>query len=247
MKSSNTVETRHVRQTALPEIGQSGQERLSKGSVLMVGVGGLGSVAGLYLAAAGVGRLGIVDDDQVELSNLQRQICHSTPDCGRLKTDSAKQRLLELNPDVVIEAFPVRFTQTNAESLLGEWDFVLDATDNFEAKFLIADACHRLGKSYSHAGIAQFLGQTMTVVPGKTACYRCLFDTQPDFAPDDPPKGPMGPVPGVIGSLQAMEAIKFLVGCGDLLTDRILTYNALTAQFREIRVKRNPECRLCHS
>lgn len=237
--------SRYARQTALAEIGEAGQQQLAQGSLVMVGVGGLGCVAGLYLAAAGVGRLGIIDDDQVELSNLQRQICHSTPDCGRLKTDSAKERLLGLNPEVIIETYPTRLAESNAESLLGQWDFVVDATDNFDAKFLIADVCHRLGKPYSHAGIARFVGQTMTVIPGKTACYRCLFDTLPDFAPDNPPQGPMGAVPGVIGSIQAMEAIKYLVGCGDLLTDRILTYNALTSHFRQVKVNRNPACRLC--
>jgi len=162
---------RYARHLALPEIGEQGQERLRGGSVLVVGAGGLGSPAALYLAAAGVGTLGIADADVVEMSNLQRQLLHHTPDVGRPKVESTAAKLRALNPHVHVRAYAARLSLTNAQSILQDYDFVVDATDNFESKFLIADACHRARKPYSHAGILRFLGQTMTVHPGVTACY----------------------------------------------------------------------------
>jgi molybdopterin-synthase adenylyltransferase len=240
--------SRYARQLSLPEIGEAGQERLLAGRVMVIGAGGLGSPAALYLAAAGVGSIGIADDDRVEMSNLQRQILHSTDRIGRHKTASADETLQALNPDVKVEPFPVRVTQANAARLLQSWDFVIDATDSFDSKFLIADTCHAAGRPYSHAGITRYFGQTMTVLPGTTACYRCVFAEAPPLTDADVrPAGPLGAVPGVIGSIQAIEAIKFLLGLGELLTGRLLTFDALRMRFREVAVARDAACPLCGS
>jgi len=234
---------RYARHLALPEIGEKGQKKLGKSRVLIIGTGGLGSPAAYYLAAAGIFTLGLADADVVEPSNLQRQILHFTADLGRKKTASAEEKLKALNPDIQIKTYPVRLTSENARTILGDFDFIIDATDNFPSKILIADACHALKKPYSHAGILRFFGQTMTVIPGQTACYRCVFDSPPE----DPkvPQGPLGAVPGIIGSIQAIEAIKYILNIGDLLTNRLLTFDALKMKFREVPVKRNPHCRLC--
>jgi adenylyltransferase/sulfurtransferase len=237
---------RYSRQIVLPEIGTEGQERLLASRVLVVGAGGLGSPAAMYLAAAGVGVLGIADDDTVALSNLQRQILHRTADVGRPKVESAADNIAALNADVAVRTHPQRLTPGDGRALVEGYEFVIDATDNFESKFAIADVCHAAAVPYSHAGISRFMGQTMTVVPGETACYRCVFGTVPEPRESDlRPEGPLGPVPGVIGAIQATEAIKFLLGAGDLLTNRLLTYDALAMEFRTIDVKRNPSCPLC--
>lgn len=234
---------RYARHLSLPEIGEKGQKKLGKSRVLIIGTGGLGSPAAYYLAAAGISTLGLMDADVVELSNLQRQILHFTADLGRQKISSAEEKLKMLNPDVRIQTYPVRLTSENARTIFRDFDFIIDATDNFPSKILIANACHAVKKPYSHAGILRFFGQTMTVIPGQTACYRCVFDSPPE----DPkiPHGPLGAVPGVIGPIQAIEAIKYLLAIGDLLTNRLLTFDALKMQFREVPLKRNPHCRLC--
>ena len=244
MSLSAFQQQRYARHLALPEIGAAGQKRLLAARVLLVGVGGLGSPAGLYLAAAGVGTLGVMDGDVLEASNLQRQIAHTTADLGRPKVDSAQRTFEALNPDCRVWKISERLTAANAPRFLADFDFVVDATDNFDSKFLIADACHAANKPYAHAGIREFFGQTMTVIPGQTACYRCLFE-QPPETPADTPRGPVGAVPGVIGSIQALEVIKFITGCGELLTDRLLTFDALKMQFRVVSVRRNPRCWLC--
>ena len=239
---------RYARQLALPEVDEAGQRKLLAGRVLVIGAGGLGSPAALYLAAAGVGTLGIVDGDALELSNLQRQVLHGTPDIGRQKVVSAADRLRALNPDVVVCPYPVRLTAANAAEILRDYDFVLDATDNFAAKFLIADACHFTHKPYVHAGIRRFQGQCLTVLPGETTCYRCVFEQPPVPDPSDArPAGPFGIVPGVIGTIEAAEALKYLMGIGVLLTNRLLTFDALAMAFRTATVKRNPYCPLCGS
>ncbi len=235
---------RYARQIALPEIGEAGQKKLLASRVLLIGVGGLGSPAGYYLAAAGIGTLGLVDGDILELSNLQRQIAHTSADLGRSKVDSAARTFTALNPDVRVNAHNLRLTAENAPELFKKYDFIIDATDNFESKFMIAGICHAVGKPYSHAGILQFTGQTLTVIPGKTACLRCVFDELPPGNPA-PPQGPLGVVPGVLGTIQATEAIKYLLGFGKLLTNRLLTYNALRLEFRAVRINRNLECPLC--
>jgi molybdopterin/thiamine biosynthesis adenylyltransferase len=235
---------RYSRQLRLPEIGPAGQEKLLASSVLVVGAGGLGSPAVLYLAAAGVGGLTVVDGDALDLSNLQRQILHSTGRVGEDKVLSAAASIRRLNPDVTVTEHHCMFTEQNADELVQGQEFVIDATDNFRSKFLIADVCHRAGLAYSHAGIDQFFGQTLTVRPGHSTCYRCLFGRAPQ-EDEEPPAGPLGVVPGVIGSIQATEAVKFLLGIGRLLTDRLLTFDALEMKFREVPVRPNPSCPLC--
>jgi molybdopterin/thiamine biosynthesis adenylyltransferase len=238
---------RYSRHIILPEVGGRGQERLLAGRVLLVGAGGLGCPAGLYLAAAGVGTLGIMDADVVDLSNLQRQVAHATPDVGRAKVESAAEKFKAINPDVTVRACRERLTAANARDVLSGYDFVIDGTDNFASKFLVADACHFARKPYSHAGILRFDGQTMTVRPGETACYRCIFNRPPPAGavPSCSQAGVLGVVAGVMGALQAAEAIRFLLGQGQLLTDRLLIYDALNANFRKVPLRRNPRCALC--
>jgi molybdopterin-synthase adenylyltransferase len=235
---------RYARQLALPDIGEEGQRKLAEGSVLVIGAGGLGSPALLYLAGAGIGRIGVVDADRLDLSNLQRQVIHATPDLDRNKAESARERIAALNPEVTVEAHPVRFDRNTAGPLLSRYDFVLDCTDNFDSKFFIADACHRANRPYCHAGILRHDGQLLTVIPGKTACYRCVFEAPPPEA-SAPVAGPMGYVPGVIGTLEAAEAIRYLLGIGRLLTNRLLVFRSLEMTFRLIPLQRNPDCPLC--
>lgn len=238
---------RYARHFDLPGFGPHSQERLRAGRVLVVGCGGLGSPALYYLAAAGVGRLGLMDSDTVDISNLQRQILHATPDIGRPKIDSAVGRLRALNPHVRLAPHAEHLAADNARDLFAPYDVVLDCTDNFAAKYLINDVCVAMKKPYVHAGISGFCGQLMTVLPGQSACLRCLFPEPPPLAgPEVPPAaGPLGAVPGVVGSLQAVEAIKFLAGIGALLTDALLTYDALEAEFRSIHATRKHACPAC--
>lgn len=235
---------RYSRHLSLAEIGEAGQVTLLRSKVLVIGAGGLGSPAALYLAAAGVGTIGIMDSDSVDLSNLQRQILHTTASIGENKVNSASERINALDPSIIIERHPTRFTAGNAPEILAGYDFIIDATDNFSSKFLISRACHDAGKPYSHAGIRQFHGQTMTVHPGLTACYHCLFHE--DGAPEGGiPQGPVGALPGIIGSIQATEAIKHLLSIGTPLTDTLLTCDALTMSFRKVPVRRDPRCPVC--
>jgi molybdopterin/thiamine biosynthesis adenylyltransferase len=233
----------------LAQIGEAGQQKLLSSKVLIVGAGGLGSPAAVYLTAAGIGTIGIVDSDKVELSNLQRQIIHHTSDLGLEKVKSAKTKMQAINPDVVIRTYHQQIKADNIREIIRQYDFVIDATDNFPAKFLINDACFFEKKPFSHAGVLRFDGQLMTVLPGKTACYRCIFNSLPsaDVARSCSQAGILGVLPGVIGTLQATEAIKFLLGIGGLLTDTLLTYNALTMEFRKVHFPRNPSCPLCGS
>ncbi|MFO7871740.1 MAG: ATP-dependent sacrificial sulfur transferase LarE [Kiritimatiellia bacterium] len=237
---------RYLRQTALPGIGEKGQMRLRSARVLVVGVGGLGCPVSLYLTAAGIGTIGLVDGDSVELHNLQRQILYTTDDVGLDKVDVSASKLAKLNPGVNIERHKERLTAHNARALIKSYDFIVDATDNLTAKFLIADASHAVRKPYSHAGIFEYMGQTITVLPGKTSCYRCIFDAPPPLV-DSAPRGPLGVIPAVIGSIQATETVKFFTGTGQLLADNLLVYNALAMTFRKVKTKRNPNCILCGS
>lgn len=236
---------RYAKQISLPAIGPGGQKKLQAARILIIGAGGLGSPAALYLAAAGIGSIGLVDNDLVELSNLQRQILHTTADLSRQKTISAAEKLHALNPDIIIRKHNQRFSPLNAIQLVKQYDIVIDATDNFQSKFLIADTCHETHIPYSHGGILEFLGQTMTVIPGKTACYRCIFQQPPEENKNEIPRGPLGAVPGVIGTIQAMEAIKYVLGIGNLLTNRLLVYESLSTSFREVKLKRNRYCPVC--
>lgn len=235
---------RYARHIALPDFGTECQERLKNSSVLIIGAGGLGSPIALYLAAAGVGRIGIVDGDCVEATNLQRQIIHTTPEIGVAKVESARRKLLALNPHCEVEAIQMFVDAATLPRLVDDYDFVIDATDSFRIKFLINDVCVAAGKPYCHGAIWRYQGQLMTVLPG-TPCYRCLFDSMPE--PAGPPAGPLGVLPGVIGTLQATEAIKYLAGIGTLLTGTLLRFDALSMEFERIEVPRNPHCSAPHT
>lgn len=239
---------RYSRQIMVPDLGGKTQMRLRQSRVLVIGAGGLGSPAAFYLAAAGVGTLGIVDPDKVELSNLQRQILHSTPEIGRRKVESAKRKLQDLNPDVEVRTYPTRFEADNAAEIAAGYNFIVDGSDNFDTKFLVNDVAIELGIAFSHAGIVRLQGQTMTVLPRKSACYRCLFGVPP------PPEeilncqqsGILGAVAGTLGTIQATEAIKYLAGFEEgLLTDRLLSYDAKGMKFHTIDIARNPQCAAC--
>lgn len=241
---------RYARHIVLTEVGKEGQERFLASSVLIIGAGGLGSPAAMYLAAAGVGTLGIVDADAVDVSNLQRQIAHGTIDIGKPKVDSMQETIHNMNPDVTVRTHQMFVSEENIADLLRDYDFILDATDNFQAKFLINDACVKAGKPFCHAGILRFQGQLMTYVPGKGPCYRCIFKAPPPehVVPGCKEVGIIGAMAGVIGSLQAMEAIKYLLGEGDLLIGKLLTYDALKNEFRTVRLpKQVPDCPICSS
>jgi molybdopterin/thiamine biosynthesis adenylyltransferase len=238
---------RYSRHIILEQVGGAGQEKLLASKVLIVGAGGLGAPAAVYLAAAGVGTIGIVDGDKVDLSNLQRQIIHHTPDVGKDKVLSAQSKIRAINPDTKVITYNRRITAKNAREIIRGYDFVIDGTDNFPAKFLINDACYFEKIPFSHAGILQFDGQLITVLPGRTTCYRCIFGAPPpaNAVPSCSQAGVLGVLAGVVGSLQATEAIKSLLGIGELLTNTLLTYNAFTMEFRKVRLSRNPDCPLC--
>ncbi len=239
---------RYDRQIILPQIGIDGQTKLKRSSVLIVGAGGLGAPAALYLAGAGVGRIGIADGDTVSISNLQRQIVHSMETASQNKAESAKQSLQRLNDQITVEAYPYALTPENAEEIIGNYDFIIDAVDNFPAKFLINDTCVILKKPFCHAGILQFEGQVMTYVPGEYPCYRCIFEEIPEQGtiPNCSQAGIIGAVAGIIGSIQALEAIKYLLGIGELLTGKIFIFNGLSMQTRIADFKKkNSSCRVC--
>ena len=238
---------RYSRQILLKQVGGKGQEKLLSSRVLIVGAGGLGSPASMYLAAAGVGTIGLIDGDNVDLTNLQRQIVHFTDDLGTPKVLSAAEKLAAINPSVRIETYEQRATAENILEIVSRYDFVIDGTDNFPAKFLINDACHFAGVPFSHAGILRFEGQLFTVLPGRSACYRCLYGGPPPagVVPSCSQAGVLGAVAGVIGCLQAAEALKYLIGAGELLSDRMLVFDALEMRFREVKFRRNPRCPLC--
>lgn len=239
---------RYSRHILLKDVGVEGQERIRRGRVLVVGAGGLGAPVALYLAAAGVGTIGIADGDRVELSNLQRQVIHFTPDIGRLKVDSAAEKLRRLNPEVRVETHAERLTADNARDIIGGYDFIVDGTDNFAAKFLINDACVMEGKAFSHGAILRFEGQTFTHLPG-TACYRCIYGEQPPAGavPTCAQAGVLGAIAGMLGTIQAAETLKYLTGAGELLTNRLLTFDATTMDFRKVRMMRRDACPLCGS
>ncbi|MBQ3899396.1 MAG: thiazole biosynthesis adenylyltransferase ThiF [Lachnospiraceae bacterium] len=239
---------RYSRHIILKEVGAKGQKKLLNAKVLIVGAGGLGAPAAMYLAAAGVGTIGIVDADEVDLSNLQRQIIHGTADVGKPKVQSAKETMNAMNPDVEVKTYHMFVDSTNIRELIREYDFIIDGTDNFPAKFLINDACVIEKKPFSHAGIIRFKGQLMTYVPGQGPCYRCVFKNPPpkDAVPTCKQAGVIGAMGGVIGSLQAMEAVKYIIGVGNLLTGYLLTYDALTMEFHKIKLPADThKCPVC--
>lgn len=247
---SDTQLERYSRHILLKEIGIKGQKKLLQGRVLIIGAGGLGAPAAMYLAAAGVGTIGIADADVVDLSNLQRQIIHGTGDVGKAKVESARETMAELNPEVRVIPHHVFVSAANIRELVGDYDFILDGTDNFPAKFLINDACVLEHKPFSHAGIIRFKGQLMTYVPGEGPCYRCVFKNPPpaEAVPTCRQAGVIGAMGGVIGSLQALEAVKYLTGTGQLLTGQLLTFDALTMAFHTVKLPGpDPDCAVCGS
>ncbi len=246
MEFTEELLERYSRQIILRGVGVEGQEKISRGKVLIVGAGGLGAPAALYLAAAGVGTLGLADGDVVERSNLQRQVIHFTPDLGRPKVVSAKEKLRALNPHVDVVTHRQRVHAGNISGLIADYDFVIDGTDNFPSKFLVNDACVLAGKPFSHGGILRFEGQTLTHVPGR-ACFRCVFPAMPPkgASPSCSQAGILGAVAGILGTIQAAEALKFLAGVGELLSDRLLVFDALKMGFRTVCVARNPSCPVC--
>lgn len=238
---------RYGRQINVPGVGPVGQERLQAGSVLAIGAGGLGSPALLYLAAAGVGRIGVVDDDAVDVTNLHRQIAHATADIGRSKALSATEAMRAINPHVEVVPFTQRLTAANAEALMADWDVVLDGSDNFPTRFLVNDACFALKKPLVTAAILRYSGQIAVLRPGKTACYRCVFS-------DVPPSGSvltcasagiLGPVAGATGSIQALEAIKLLLGSADSISGHLVNIDFHTLETHVIPLQRDPGCALC--
>jgi molybdopterin/thiamine biosynthesis adenylyltransferase/rhodanese-related sulfurtransferase len=238
---------RYHRQVVLPQVGEEGQRRLLESRVVVVGAGGLGSPAALYLAAAGVGTIGVVDGDTVEVSNLQRQILHDTAGIGRPKVESARQRIGELNPDVTVEAHPVHLTAGNALALLGGADVIVDGTDSFPARYLINDASLRLRTPVVHGAVYRFEGQATTFRPYAGPCYRCLFPSPPppELAPPCAEAGVLGALPGIIGSIQAAETIKLLLGLGTPLVGRLLSYDVLDQVPQMLRFERDPDCPAC--
>jgi len=238
---------RYSRHIALEEVGIEGQEKISRAKVLVVGAGGLGSPAALYLAAAGTGTIGIVDYDEVEISNLQRQISHFTRDLGATKVDSAAEKMQAINPDIRIKRHLVSLCADNIMEIIMQYDFVIDGSDNFPTKFLINDACILAGIPFSHGGVLRFEGQTMTVLPGKSACYRCVFTKPPPAGavPTCSQVGIIGSIAGMLGTIQVTEALKYILEIGELLTNALLTFDAKTMNFNKVRIRPRQSCPIC--
>ena len=248
MAFTNEQLERYSRHIILKDVGVKGQKKLLEGKVLIIGAGGLGAPAAMYLAAAGVGTIGIADADNVDLSNLQRQVIHTTPDIGKPKVESAKETMQAINPDVNVITYKEFIYSSNIMDIIRDYDFVLDGTDNFPAKFLINDACVMAKIPFCHSGIIRFEGQLMTWVPDSDVpCYRCVFKEPPpkNAVPTCRQAGVIGAMAGIIGCLQAMEAIKYLTGAGELLTGKLLIYDALTNDFRKEKIPKDRNCGVC--
>ncbi len=238
---------RYSRHILLPEVGGEGQKKINSGRVLMVGAGGLGAPIGYYLAAAGVGKIGIVDGDHVELSNLQRQIAHSMDDLGKNKALSIQETLLAMNPGIEVVAYQTRVNSENIFDIMKDYDIVVDGSDNFPTRYLVNDACVLTKKPLSHGAVFRFHGQAMTIVPGEGPCYRCLFrePPPPDMTATCEEAGVLGVLPGLIGLVQATEVLKLILGVGEVLKGRLLHYEALEMEFRSVKVRRDPDCPVC--
>jgi molybdopterin-synthase adenylyltransferase len=247
MSFSETDLERYARHIVLREVGGVGQAKLRAARVLVVGAGGLGSPVILYLAAAGVGTIGIVDDDAVSLSNLQRQIAHKTAGIGRLKTDSAEEAVKALNPHVTVEKHTLRLSPDNAMDLIKGYDIVADGSDNFDTRFLVADSCHFAGKTLVSAAVSEFSGQLATFKPEGKPCYRCFIPAPPPQGATRPctEAGVLGAAAGVMGTLQALEVIKEITGAGRSLAGSLLIFDALETRFRTVTLKPDPECSIC--
>jgi len=238
---------RYSRHFLLPEVGEDGQAKLLQAKVLMVGAGGLGSPAAYYLAAAGVGTLGIIDNDVVDISNLQRQILHANDRVGMPKVESAKKTLEGLNPDVKVIPYQAKLTSENIMEILRDYDLVIDGCDNFPTRYLVNDACVLAGKPNVHGSIFQFEGQATVFYPGKGPCYRCLYPEPPpaEMAPSCAEAGVLGVLPGLIGVIEALEAVKLILGKGDSLVGRLLHFNTLTMEINTLKLRRDPNCPMC--
>ena len=244
---SNQEVARYSRHLIMPEVGMDGQLKLKAASVLCIGAGGLGSPVAMYLAAAGVGRIGIIDFDVVDHSNLQRQVIHGTPDVGRPKLDSARDRLNALNPEVQVETHDVALSSENALELLAGYDVIVDGTDNFPTRYLVNDACVILGKPNVYGSIFRFEGQASVFATKDGPCYRCLYPEPPPpgLVPSCAEGGVLGILPGVIGTIQATEAVKLIIGVGEPLVNRFMIYDALRMRFRELKLRKDPQCPVC--
>ena len=238
---------RYSRHIILPEVGGSGQQKMLEARVLLLGAGGLGSPAAYYLAAAGIGNLGIVDFDQVDLSNLQRQIIHSTERIGMLKTESAKKTIQALNPDVNVTLYNEKMDSSNIMSLIKDYDYVVDGSDNFPTRYLVNDACVMKNKTLIHGSIYRFEGQVTVFKPGDGPCYRCLYPEPPPpgMVPNCQEGGVLGVLAGVIGNLQVVEVLKLILGIGKPLVGKLLIYDALNTEFRNLRLRRDANCPIC--
>ena len=238
---------RYSRHIILPEVGGVGQKKMLDARVLIIGAGGLGSPSAYYLAAAGVGHMGIIDFDRVDLSNLQRQILHSTERVGMLKTESAKKTIQALNPDVKVTLYNERLTSQNITHLFKDYDYILDGTDNFSTRYLINDACVMMGKTNVHGSIFRFEGQATVFKPKVGPCYRCLYPEPPPpgLVPNCQEGGVLGVLPGIIGNLQAVETLKLILGIGTTLIGTLLIYDALNTEFRKLKLKRDVNCPVC--
>jgi len=247
MELSRDEILRYSRHLLIPEVGLRGQQKLKSASALVIGTGGLGSPVALYLAAAGVGRIGLVDYDVVDTSNLQRQVIHGTSTVGKLKVDSARAKLLDLNPGIQVDVFNEPFTSANALRIARDFDVLLDGTDNFPTRYLVNDAAVLLGKPNVYASIYRFDGQVSVFYAKEGPCYRCLFPEPPPpgLVPSCAEGGVLGVLPGTVGTIQATEALKILLGIGDPLIGKLLLYNALDMSFDFVKLKKNPKCRVC--
>lgn len=238
---------RYSRHIILPEVGGKGQRKLLAAKVFIIGAGGLGCPVGYYLAAAGIGTIAIIDNDEVELSNLQRQIAHSVKTLGKPKVESAKNTFESLNPDVNVIALKQRISKDNIMDLIKDYDIVIDCSDNFPTRYLVNDACVMAGKPLVSGAILRFEGQVTTIIPGEGHCYRCLFEemTPAGLVPSCQEVGLLGVLPGVVGVLQATEVLKLILGKGNVLKNELLIYNALKTTFRKVKVPKNPDCPVC--
>jgi molybdopterin/thiamine biosynthesis adenylyltransferase len=238
---------RYSRHILLADVGVEGQQKIMQSKVLIIGAGGLGAPVALYLAAAGVGTIGIADGDSVDVSNLQRQIIHFTNDVARAKVDSAASKMRALNPDVEVITYKQMLSADTIRPIVQEYDFIVDGTDSFAAKFLINDACVLENKPLSHGGILRFTGQTMTILPGQSACYRCVFNAPPPpgAVPSCSQAGVLGAIAGMLGTIQAAEALKVITGVGEPLYDRLLTFDAKTMDFRKVTLRKRHDCPVC--
>lgn len=247
VRLSNEEIRRYSRHLIMPEVGMNGQKKLKSASVLLIGAGGLGSPLGMYLAAAGVGRIGIVDFDVVEFSNLQRQIAYSTQDVGRSKLEAARERIVGINPNVTVDTHETQLNSENALEILRNYDVIVDGTDNFPTRYLVNDACVLLDKPNVYGSIFRFEGQASVFYANEGPCYRCLYPEPPPpgLVPSCAEGGVLGVLPGIVGTIQALETIKLIIGQGELLVGRLLLFDALKMKFRELKLRKNPDCPVC--